>query len=281
MLTRHCSIHRSTGFSLLSSFHGDNSGEWAVRPTPDAVEDCVCICVCCMIFYVLCHYLNIPFSLHLDIKSLRRPTREQIETKTYTFFPGLDVISLLTTGLRANISNSTQLIAHNIHDNELHENTTRFSLSLSCLFVSLKRGLENSHLIKCYSLKKPLNLNRLVQYWCGWKCERTRDELQPAVGLLWYFHRGIMCTRRIGVILRAKARQSFICGDEMWILQRANIQLEGNGVKPVLWYRSCCMEPYIILPFVSLSNKGDDVDETVAPLFVVSNCHVHGTDLQD
>lgn len=42
MLLCHCSIHCSTGFSLLSSFHGDNCKEWAVFLTLNALGDCVC-----------------------------------------------------------------------------------------------------------------------------------------------------------------------------------------------------------------------------------------------
>lgn len=44
MLSCHCSIHH-TGSSVLSSFHGDNSKEWAVCLTLDAADDCVCASV--------------------------------------------------------------------------------------------------------------------------------------------------------------------------------------------------------------------------------------------
>lgn len=254
------------GFSLLSSFHGDNSKEWAVCLTLNAGEDGIFVRVC-MPHDILCHYVNIPLSFYSDIKSVGILTRNHIETSTHTQmhthnFPALDLISLLMIGWRTNVSTTKKLIAQNIQRNELQggkkeEKKIRLCLPLFCLSVSIKRGLEDSHLFKCYSLKPPLNLNRLAQYWCSWKCEATRDELQPAVGLPWYFHRGTICTSRIGLILTAKARQRFICGDEMWILQRDNIELKWDGVRPVLRYNSRCMEPYIILSFFPLPNKRD------------------------
>lgn len=154
-------------------------------------------------------------------------------------------------------------------DNEQQETNTRFGL---CLFLSFTRGQRNRHLCECYSLKPPLNLDRRVQYWCGWKCEATRDELQPAVGLLWYYHGGTTCTRRIWMTHGgAEARRRFICGDEMWILQQDNVQLKRRGVRPKRWYNSHCTEPYIILSFLSLSTKGGDVGLTLPPHIVYSN----------
>lgn len=35
---------------------------------------------------------------------------------------------------------------------------------LFCLSVSFKRGQEDGHLLKCYSLKQPLNLDRLITH---------------------------------------------------------------------------------------------------------------------
>lgn len=58
MLCCHCSIHHRTGFSLLSSFHGDNSTKWAVRLTLNTVEHRVCGGVCA------CHYTCVCASVY-------------------------------------------------------------------------------------------------------------------------------------------------------------------------------------------------------------------------
>lgn len=71
------------GFSLLSSFHGDNSKEWAVCLTLNAGEDGIFVRVC-MPHDILCHYVNIPLSSYSDIKSVGILTRNHIETSTHT-----------------------------------------------------------------------------------------------------------------------------------------------------------------------------------------------------
>lgn len=101
MLLYHCSIHHSAGFSLLSSFHGDNSKVWTVCLTLNAVEDCVCVHPCVphdiLCALSLCEYPLLGF--YSDIKSLSILTRKQTQKGTNTHnFPALDLIFLLMLG---------------------------------------------------------------------------------------------------------------------------------------------------------------------------------------
>lgn len=182
------------------------------------------VCVHHRIFYMLCHYLNISFSFSSDMKSLRVLTRNK-----HTHH----LIFLLLIAWRTHVS------------------AWKRPMARAVLTRVLLPPREAQRTAVCFSAtvsNQPLNLNRLVRYWCGWKCEATRDELRPAVGLPWYFHRGNDLHQEDRVDIKSRR---LICGDETRTLEKDNVEPGWNGVRPALWN--------IILSFFSLPNKETDV----------------------